>query len=168
VEELSRHLETGGLPYSRYPNSHENEVADRINVLWFQARVVPIVREQGHPPNERIEADVSLGINHLRSLMKLRFGMQQSQPGLSIATIERLVHLAHKLQILLRHRLPPLLGEAFGGGAGLVDVRSERHPDDQAIRPLGEASGALSNLAAAANWTASHEEHGKYESMAEV
>jgi hypothetical protein len=36
---------------------------------------------------------------------------------------EHLVHaLPRGFHVLLRHRLPPFLGEAFGGSTGLVDL----------------------------------------------
>jgi hypothetical protein len=31
------------------------------------------------------------------------------------------------IDVLLRHRLPPFLGEKFGGSTGLIDVGIDRH-----------------------------------------
>ena len=43
---------------------------------------------------------------------------------------------------VLRHRLPPLLGEPFGGCAGLVDVEVIRTPLDQPIYPRDDGCAA--------------------------
>src|SRR5262245_9031600 len=37
--------------------------------------------------------------------------------------------------VILRHRLPPFLGEQFGGCAGLVDVGIDRHPHELVVLP---------------------------------
>ena len=42
------------------------------------------------------------------------------------------VDRAHEVQVL-RHRLPPFLGKAFGGKTGLVDVAVRSHTLDQAV-----------------------------------
>src|SRR4029077_12027300 len=43
--------------------------------------------------------------------------------GLPPTAVELLVESPCDLHVLLRHRLPPFLGKAFGGSTGLVDVR---------------------------------------------
>src|SRR5438093_1082020 len=65
-------------------------------------------------------------------------------------------------------RLPPALSKPLGGSAGLLDVPTERHLYDQAVHPLPDNTGTQSNLTTAANKTAFLDDHGKYDSVAEV
>src|SRR5262249_12431641 len=64
--------------------------------------------------------------------------------------------------------LPPLLGEPFGGGSGLVDVAVGRDSHQQAIDREGDRCKTASNLAAATNRTASLTEDRVADSVAEV
>ena len=81
---------------------------------------------------------------------------------------ERLAHpLAQLLHVLLRHRLPPLLGESFGGGTGLVDLRG-RKASDRASHTEVDPSLALSNMAVAASRTPVLNHHCKHNPTAEV
>src|ERR1017187_2713561 len=49
-----------------------------------------------------------------------------------LRALPRRVDRAHEVQVL-RHRLPPFLGEAFSGSAGLVDVAVRSHALDQTV-----------------------------------
>src|SRR2546423_7211786 len=72
-----------------------------------------------------------------------------------------------ELYVLLRHRLAPFLGEAFGGSTGLVDV-GDRKTRDQASHPEEDPSLALSKATGAANQTTVLNDHGKHNPIAEV
>src|SRR5271154_5505228 len=66
--------------------------------------------------------------------------------GGEVAALPRLNDRAHEVQVL-RHRLPSLLGEAFGGGTGLVNVGVGRQSHEQAIgRPVDGPSLLLMDL----------------------
>src|SRR5262245_43090133 len=70
--------------------------------------------------------------------------------------------------VILRHRLPPLLGKPFGGCAGLVYVGVGRDSHEQAVEREADACKTASNLAAATNRTASLTEDCVADSVAEV
>ena len=63
--------------------------------------------------------------------------------------------------------MPPFLGEAFGGCAGLVDL-GDRKTRDQASHPEEDPSLALSKVTGAANRTPILDDHGKHNPIAEV
>ncbi len=73
---------------------------------------------------------------------------------------------AHKVQVL-RHRLPPFLGEAFGGSTGLVDVGG-RKASDRASHTEVDPSLALSNTTGATNQTPVLNHHSKHNPTAEM
>ena len=50
--------------------------------------------------------------------------------------VEAFVKGPERLHVLLRHRLPPFLGETLGGSTGRVDVGVTRYPQDLALHPL--------------------------------
>src|SRR5205823_5276531 len=75
------------------------------------------------------------------------------------------VNSAHHIEVLLRHHLPPFLGEAFGSSTGLVDVGIHRYPHDQALLPNGDECVPVSNVTAAASKTGHLHDHGKYPSV---
>src|SRR5205814_5881495 len=60
---------------------------------------------------------------------------------------------------VLRHRLPPFLGKAFGGSTGLVDVVIARRSHDQALLPNGDNRNAKLNSTGAAHRTAARAAH---------
>ena len=64
-------------------------------------------------------------------------------------------------------RLRPRLGEAFGGGTGLVDLGG-RKASDRASHPAVDPSLALSNTAVGANRTPVLNHHSKHNPTAEV
>src|SRR5213080_1085151 len=72
-----------------------------------------------------------------------------------------------RLHVLVPHRLPPFLGEAFGGNTGLVEFVG-RKSRDQASHPDVDPPLALSNVTCAANQTTVLSDHGKHNSLAEV
>ena len=63
--------------------------------------------------------------------------------------------------------MPPFLGEAFGGCAGLVDL-GDRKTRDQASHPEEDPSLALSKVTGAANRTPILDDHGEHNPIAEV
>src|SRR5205814_2353374 len=69
---------------------------------------------------------------------------------------------------LLGHRLPPFLGEAFGGSTGLVDVAIAGRSHDNVLRPYEDACLAQPNPARASGRTGAVTEHGKNDSAAEI
>ena len=62
----------------------------------------------------------------------------------------------------------PFLGEAFGGGTGLVDVGVVRDPRDHALDPYCDRCVAPLNVTRAANRTGVLADHDKDDSVAEV
>ena len=91
----------------------------------------------------------------------------ETQHQVEISGVVSLEHLSHDLHVLLRHRLPPFLREAFGGSTGLVDVGG-RKASDRASHPEVDPSLALSNMAGAANQTPVLNRHCKHNPIAEV
>src|SRR5438874_9970927 len=61
-----------------------------------------------------------------------------------------------------------LLGKAFGGSTGLVDVGIHRYSHDQALHPYGDECVPVSNVTAAASKTGHLHDHGKYHSVTQV
>src|SRR3984893_6858897 len=79
----------------------------------------------------------------------------QVKPHVEFAPVPRFDSPAQQFHVLLRHRLPPFLGEAFSGSTGLVDVGVVRCPHDQTIRPYGDERETVAHATApAANRTA--------------
>src|SRR5205823_457 len=83
-----------------------------------------------------------------------------------IAALNDVVYRAHEVQVR-GHRLSPFLGEAFGGGTGLVDL-GDRKTCDQAVYPDEDPSLALSKVTGAASRTTVLNDHGKHNPIAEV
>src|SRR5260370_30227334 len=81
---------------------------------------------------------------------------------------ERLVALAHAPRVRVGHRLPPRLGEAFGGSTGLVDVVVRRDPLDHATHPYADHSLAPMNVTTSSSRMAALEHYCKDDSVAEV
>ena len=77
------------------------------------------------------------------------------------------VDRAHKVQVL-RHRLPPFLSEAFGGSTGLIEIDVAHVLLDHAVGPNRDDPVTKSDLPAAANRTARHDDHGKTDSVAKI
>jgi hypothetical protein len=71
------------------------------------------------------------------------------------------------LHVLLRQRLPPFLGEPFGGGAGLVEVGNGK-ARDQTSHPDVDPSLSLPNVTGGASRPSLLEDHSKHNSVAEV
>src|SRR6516225_9915329 len=69
---------------------------------------------------------------------------------------------------LLRHRLPPFPGEAFGGSAGLVDVQERSRPLDESVGPDHHTCVAELDPPGAADGTATLHEHSESHSIAEI
>ena len=89
-------------------------------------------------------------------------GHRQRDPLLDGATTSGIC------QLLLRHRLPPFLGEPFGDCAGLVDVGVVRGALDQPVRPSRHPPIADLEPAVAAGETATLDEHGESHVISEV
>jgi len=64
------------------------------------------------------------------------------------------VVVAHGLQVLLRHLLPPLPREPLGGSSGLVNIGVTGDLHDYAVRPCDDLCEAVSNVSNAAGKTA--------------
>src|SRR5439155_5680055 len=84
------------------------------------------------------------------------------------AADKRLDKPTHDLHVLLRHRLPPFLTEAFGGSAGLVDVGTEDHPRDHPLCPRDRVAPSFLHPARATSEATAQTSHGKQHSLAEV
>src|ERR1700730_15961789 len=84
---------------------------------------------------------------------------------MELRTVER---IPHDLQVLLRHRLPPLLGETFGGSTGLVDVEVDRDTRDHAVHPFVDICFSGSNVPSAASRTGVLANDSKHHCVAEV
>jgi hypothetical protein len=67
----------------------------------------------------------------------------------------------------VRDRLTPLLGEAFGGCAGLVDIEVVRGPHGQTRLPYGDRCVAKLDVSTAANGTGILADHSENDSVAE-
>ena len=87
--------------------------------------------------------------------------------ALDVPRVDRRDRALNQSHVLLRHRLPPFLREAFGGSTGLVDV-GDRKACDQASYPDEDPSLALSKVTGAASRTTVLNDHGKYNPIAEV
>src|ERR1700726_2634217 len=74
---------------------------------------------------------------------------------------------AHDLHVLLRHRLRPILGEALGGGTGLVDL-GDGNAGDQTSHPDVDPSLSLPNVTGDTSRPGLLEDHSKHNSVAEV
>ena len=59
----------------------------------------------------------------------------EEKQSVNVAIVPCVNDLRVPVDVLLRHRLPPLLGEPFGGCAGLVDVQVARGVLNQAVCP---------------------------------
>ena len=71
----------------------------------------------------------------------------RTQIALGERLVERLVTLPNLVDGYRRHRLPPFLGQPFGGSAALVDVDVGRlEASDQASRPDVDPPLASSNI----------------------
>jgi len=73
--------------------------------------------------------------------------------------------------VLLRHRLSPLLSEAFGGSTGLVDVEERRYARDRALVPYAYISFLpldVTTAAARASRAGSLADQGKDDAIAEI
>src|SRR2546421_34107 len=68
VEELGRHFEAASSSTSRHAHSREYTAANLVNLLRLQTRFVPVLCKQAHASQKRLQTDVGLGVNHLRSL----------------------------------------------------------------------------------------------------
>jgi len=62
---------------------------------------------------------------------------------------ERFERFLGKVHILLRHGLPPLLREAFGGSTSLVDAEIDRNPCDLALTRENDPPSLLLDVTAA-------------------
>src|SRR6185312_2756672 len=79
--------------------------------------------------------------------------IEVSSDRIPITAPPRIVKGAHDLHVLLRHRLPPFLGEAFGGSTRLVDVGFGvvGETGDQVLDPYRHPPLALLHVAANAH-----------------
>jgi hypothetical protein len=83
------------------------------------------------------------------------------------SAIQLLQHLFRGLHVL-RHRLPPLLGEAFGGSTGLIDVGVAGYPNDLALRPLEHLQMPCLNAGIAAPRATVFPDRDRQQAVAEV
>src|SRR5450631_2807455 len=111
-----------------------------------------------------IIASISRALN--ASIQRRRSSTFSSDIHAHLARFHIRVDRAQEVQ-LLRHRLPPFLGEAFGGSTGLVDLGG-RKARDQASHPDEDPSLALSKVTGAASRTTVLNDHGKHNPIAEV
>src|SRR5271167_126654 len=87
--------------------------------------------------------------------------------ALDVPRVDRRDRALNQSHVLLRHRLPPFLGNAFGGSTGLVDLGG-RKACDQASHPDDDPSLALSKVTGAASRATVLNDHGKHNPIAEV
>ncbi len=89
--------------------------------------------------------------------------------GLEVASRPGGVDRAYELQVL-RHRLPPFLGEAFGGSTAFVDVCIRRDPRDLLVCPHEHVpvKVAQSNVNRAAAWMSVLADRGEHNPAPEV
>src|SRR5262249_28076171 len=83
--------------------------------------------------------------------VQLEIGVVERPQSVNVTPTVGAEAAAHDLHVLRRHRLPPLLGEPFGGSAGLVDVEVGRVPFDEPVSPRGYRCHATLNEAGAAS-----------------
>src|SRR5205807_7974763 len=82
--------------------------------------------------------------------------------------VDRRDRALNQSHVLLRHRLPPLLREAFGGGTSLVWVRVVLEPLDLAVRPCGEVRHPLLDATFAADQAAALPKDDKHDAVPEI
>ena len=94
-------------------------------------------------------------VGSVLEIAQLGVGMVKRKRALPVARVQQRVALPDDLNVLLRHRLPPFLGESFGGSTGLVGIEVEREPHEPGICPLVDPSAPQSDLARATGEAAS-------------
>src|SRR4051794_29145598 len=108
--------------------------------------VMPFLHETTHCAESVAFLDV--GERRHRAVHDVR--RKVAQPRVNFTAVERIVRATndrHQLtgRRLLGHRLPPFLGEVFGGGTSRVDVEVRRVANDQTAYPFDDRCVAKLN-----------------------
>jgi len=130
------------------PPKKEGAVAEITKLLRDESDLLPGVAEllevlstPSRPGSCRARSAVAPAGSHSKS------GVADSTNPSNIEPVERLHISLGDLDVLPGHRLRPILGEAFGGSTGLVDVGVTRYPDDLPLHPLEQpADDALGHV----------------------
>src|SRR6202521_2897590 len=134
----------------------------------LQANVREHFRPRIHVASEAILAVVDTRIRLIGAAVPLNVLVRQTPKSVPFALVEKFNEPPTEIHILLRHRLPPRLGEPVGGRAGLVDVGVDRHARDSALYPRVDKRLLPLNTATTANRTCVLANHGKNDSAPQV
>jgi hypothetical protein len=145
----------------------DDEIASVEELLRFACKTNPQIVQFGEPGCYSIEAAMHGRLGNVLAFPPLDVGIARAEGSGHVASVPCFICPPDDLHVLLRHRLPPLLGEPFGGCAGLVDVGG-RKASDRAPHTEVDPSLALSDTAVAANRTPVLTHHSKHNPTAEV
>src|SRR5207245_9638519 len=149
---------------------YNDDRVSRIYVLLGLDAKVLVDLEDAPQGAARICSNMRPRLHDTADLLPLEVRCDLIGRRTEVALPPAVVDRSHDLHVLVRHRLPPLLGEAFGGSTGLVDVRLgvDGDLDYQAVLPQERPTVPLLDIALAADQTVVRVEDVEGEAIAEV
>src|ERR1700726_2001699 len=119
-------LGTRVLYPSGHVNARDNSILRVAGLVDLKAEVIEVLGKSRFDLSHAVMSTVGGAVQPAISRVPDNIGREERERGADSFRTKGLEGVSHDLHVLLRHRLPPFLGEAFSGSTGLVDVAVRR------------------------------------------